>query len=50
LLRDFELDRTMSLLLHHNRASSGTIAVTDVFDSKLNKVTGAKLAIEAKIA
>ena len=47
--RNFELNWPLRLLLHDYRPGSYAIAVTDVADTKSEKVASAQLAVDAEI-
>jgi uncharacterized protein (DUF2336 family) len=46
LIRDLELHRTLSLLLHDDGARCHTLSVADIVDSQLHQITGAQLAVD----
>jgi len=47
--RDFELDRTLGLVLHDDRPRCHLIAVANVPDLECNEVTSAELAVNSQV-
>lgn len=49
LSSDLELNRTTSLLLHHQRACSHSRLVPDVTNPQANEIASAQLAVDSEI-
>jgi hypothetical protein len=48
-LSDFELDGAPGLLLHDGGAGSDSGSIANVTDPQFDQITGAKLAVDAKV-
>jgi hypothetical protein len=47
--RNFELHRSLGLLLQDDGAAGHTVAVTDVADAQLDQIRGAQFAVDAQV-